>query len=39
MKTKEWMHYDVDFSNCRYHFDLHEELRIKLEFPDFYGQN
>ncbi len=29
----------IDFSNCRYPMDLHNEIRTKLELPDWYGNN
>ncbi len=29
----------IDFSNCRYSMDLHNEIRTKLELPDWYGNN
>ncbi len=29
----------IDFSNCRYPMDLHNEIRKKLELPDWYGNN
>ncbi len=35
---EEWIRVDIDFSNCKRWQDLHEELKQKLEFPDFYGK-
>ena len=29
----------VDFSKCKYPLDLHNEIREKLEFPEWYGNN
>lgn len=36
---EEWLNRDIDFSECKYVHDLHEELKNKLELPDFYGRN
>ncbi len=29
----------IDFSKCKYPMDLHNELREKLELPEWYGNN
>lgn len=29
----------IDFSKCNYPVDLHNELREKLELPEWYGNN
>ena len=29
----------VDFSKCKYPLDLHNEIREKFEFPEWYGNN
>lgn len=29
----------LDFSNCKRWYDVHEELRIKFDFPEWYGKN
>ena len=29
----------IDFSECKYPLDLHNEIREKLEFPEWYGNN
>ena len=29
----------VDFSKCKYPLDLHNEIREKLELPEWYGNN
>lgn len=29
----------IDFSGCKYPVDLHNELREKLELPEWYGNN
>ncbi len=29
----------IDFSNCRYPMDLHNEIRTKLELSYWYGNN
>ena len=29
----------IDFSKCKYPMDLHNEIREKLEFPEWYGNN
>ena len=29
----------IDFSNCKYIYDMHEVLKQELELPDFYGRN
>ena len=35
----EWIHIDLDFGKCKRAQELHEELKQKLELPDFYGRN
>ena len=35
----EWKHFDINFSECKYHDDLHDELKHKLDFMDGYGKN
>ena len=29
----------IDFSKCKYPMDLHNEIRKKLELPEWYGNN
>ena len=29
----------IDFSKCKYPIDLHNEIREKLELPEWYGNN
>ena len=29
----------IDFSQCKYPLDLHNEIREKLELPEWYGNN
>ena len=29
----------IDFSKCKYPMDLHNEIREKLELPEWYGNN
>lgn len=29
----------IDFSKCKYPMDLHNEIRGKLELPEWYGNN
>ena len=29
----------IDFSKCKYPMDLHNEIREKLELPEWYGDN
>ena len=29
----------IDFSECKYPMDLHNEIREKLELPEWYGNN
>lgn len=29
----------LDFSNCKTLNDVHEEIRIKFDFPEWYGKN
>ena len=29
----------IDFTGCKYLGELHLELKNKLQFPDFYGEN
>ncbi len=29
----------IDFSKCKYPLDLHNEIREKLELPEWYGNN
>ena len=29
----------IDFSKCKYPLDLHNEIRKKLELPEWYGNN
>ena len=29
----------IDFSECKYPLDLHNEIREKLELPEWYGNN
>ena len=29
----------IDFSKCKYSMDLHNEIRKKLELPEWYGNN
>lgn len=29
----------IDFTGYRYILQLHEEMKNKLDFPDFYGEN
>ena len=29
----------IDFSLCKYQMDLHNEIREKLELPEWYGNN
>lgn len=29
----------IDFSECKYPLDLHNEIRKKLELPEWYGNN
>ena len=29
----------IDFSNCKYTMDLHNEIKEKLELPEWYGNN
>lgn len=32
-------HFDVDFTECRYIGELYQELKKKLELPDWCGEN
>lgn len=32
-------HYVIDFSKVTYHAQMHEVIRIALDFPDYYGNN
>ena len=29
----------LDFSGCRYVYDVHSEIKNALDFPDYYGGN
>ena len=29
----------LDFSKCKYVYDVHQELKRGLNFPDYYGEN
>ncbi len=29
----------LDFTNCKNAIDMHSELKEKLDFPDYYGEN
>lgn len=29
----------LNFSKCKYVYDIHQELKHSLNFPDFYGEN
>ena len=29
----------LDFTNMKYPAQLHRELKMKFEFPDYYGEN
>lgn len=29
----------LDFSECNYIYDIHEIIKINLDFPDYYGRN
>ena len=29
----------LDFSNCKTWYDIHEEIRLKFDFPEWYGKN
>ena len=29
----------LDFSGCRYVYDVHSEIKKTLDFPDYYGEN
>ncbi|MBE6762826.1 MAG: hypothetical protein E7553_00520 [Ruminococcaceae bacterium] len=30
---------ELDLTNCRTLYDLHERIRIAFDFPDWYGKN
>ena len=32
-------HIIIDFTNCRYLSDIHQLLKEKFGFPDYYGEN
>ncbi len=38
-KARKWLHFKIDFSNCKSDDDLHELLKEKLDFADYYGKN
>lgn len=29
----------IDLTDCKYIMDLHERIRVSLDFPDWYGKN
>lgn len=30
---------ELDFSGCKYLYDLHEKIKVAFDFPEWYGKN